>query len=382
MKKILTLVSVIFLVFLAGCGTTNSNISGNNNTNTNSANTNDTSEPNNEQDEEVKPNEPNEGTASNEDKADLPELKEYYPVKENTRYVYEGNGNEFASSTVYTDYISGGKFQQRVDNGGTVMANVYELKDGKLTKVFSRGEAYYRENLLEKNNEDVEVLLMEPLQKGTTWTLVDSKVRTITNTDVNISTPAGEFQTIEVTTEGTDEKIIDYYAKGVGLVKSVFIAGDQEVTSTLSKIEEKVALEQDIRFYYPNIDDGKLYYQNKKITFNTNDITKSMLESAYKEAVNETLGKVFSANTKINSLYLNNDNAVYIDLSADFVKEMNAGSGYEEMLLQSLANTFGDYYHTNKVYVTIDQNPYESGHFSMGKGDFLTVDTTNSVEVK
>ena len=44
--------------------------------------------------------------------------------------------------------LSEGKAQQRIDNGGTVMANVVELKDGKLTKVYSRGEAYYRENLL------------------------------------------------------------------------------------------------------------------------------------------------------------------------------------------------------------------------------------------
>ena len=57
------------------------------------------------------------------------------------------------------------KFEQRVDNGGTVIANVFELKDGKLTKLYSRGEAYYRENLLKLKNDEEEILLMEPLKK-------------------------------------------------------------------------------------------------------------------------------------------------------------------------------------------------------------------------
>ena len=69
------------------------------------------------------------------------------------------------------------------------MANVVELKDGKLTKCYSRGEAYYRENLLKSQRVDEEILLMEPLKKGTTWTLKDSRVRTITDTSVGYYYP-------------------------------------------------------------------------------------------------------------------------------------------------------------------------------------------------
>ena len=178
---------------------------------------------------------------------------------------------------------------------------------------------------------------MEPLQKGTKWTLKDSRVRTITNTSVDVSTPTGNYQTIEVTTEGANDKTIDYYAKNVGLVKSVFISGDSEITSTLSKIEENVPLIQTITFYYPNIEDGKIYFKNKEISFNTNEVTRKVLEEAYKEQANNQIGTVFSPNTKINSLYLNKDQHVYIDLNQEFINEMSAGAGYEGMILQAIS---------------------------------------------
>jgi hypothetical protein len=313
-------------------------------------------------------------------KAEVLAIKDYYPIKENTRYVYEGKGNEYASYDVYIDYTSEGKVQQRVDNGGTVMANVLELKDGKLTKLYSRGEAYYRENLL-ANKGDEEILLMEPLVKGTTWKLKDSRVRTITNTSVDITTPSGTYKAIEVTTEGPNDKIKDYYAKNVGLVKSIFTSGETEVSSTLSVIEDNASLKQKVNFYYPNVNDSKYYFKTKEIAFKTNDITKQVLEAAYKEKVNN-VGKVFSPNTKINSLYLNKDNMVYIDLNKAFVTEMNAGALYEGMILQSIANTFGQYYGAERVILTIDGKLYESGHILMKKGQYLKVKYDNAIEIK
>lgn len=85
--------------------------------------------------------------------------------------------------------------------------------------------------------------------------------------------------------------------------------------------------------------------------------------------------------TKINSLYLNEDGMVYIDLSREFLTEMNAGSGYEAQILQCVANTFGSYYGSDKVIVTIDNNLYESGHIKLAQGEYLTVDTKESTEI-
>ena len=96
----------------------------------------------------------------------------------------------------------------------------------------------------------------------------------------------------------------------------------------------------------------------------------------------DDLGKVLGTNVKIRSLYLNKDNRVYIDFSKELLSEMNAGSGYESLILQSITNTIGTYYGVDKVYITVENSPYVSGHIVMKKGEFFTVNLTNSVELK
>lgn len=321
---------------------------------------------------------------NNDDIEDTPitqslKIGDYFPIKGNVKYIYEGEGNEYASYDVVIDYTSDNKVQQRVDNGGTIMAKVFEIKDGELRQTYSRAEVYYRENMLDKKDSE-EILLMEPLEEGTTWTLGDGNIRTITSMATSINVPAGSFEAIEVETVGEDYKIFDYYAKNIGLVKTLFQYEDFEVTSSLSKIEENFTLTQSINFYYPNIDDG-IYFKSKEISFQTNDITKKAIEDAYKLTLNEKTGKVFSENTQINSLYLNDDGMAYIDLNKSFVNEMNAGAGYEAMILQSIANTIGDYYGTDKVILTIEGQPYASGHIVVEKGEYLEPNYNDLIEI-
>jgi len=323
----------------------------------------------------------NEGDGGSSAPNDL-SVKDYYPANENTHYVYQGRGNEYASFDVYVDYASDGKVQQRVNNGGTVMANVVEISDDRLSKVFSREESYYRENFLDKSSGAGEILLMEPLEEGNSWNLEDGRTRTITGTAVDVSTPSGSYKAIEVTTMGKTDKTLDYYAKDIGLVKSVFLSDGIEISSSLSSIEKDVPFVQSIRFYYPSIDDDSIYFREKNIAFRTNDVTRKALEASYKKDVPERLGSVFSKNTAINSLYLNSDGMAYIDLSKEFLTEMNAGAGYESMLLQCVADTFGGYYCCERLILTIDGQLYESGHIALKKGEYLDVDVDSAIETE
>lgn len=300
-------------------------------------------------------------------------VKDYFPVKPNTRYMYEGSGSEYAFYDVVLDYSQGAKMQQRVDNGGTVMAKVIEVKDGIAKLVYTRPEVYYRENFLTQKKNASEILLKEPLRAGTKWKLPDGRERRISRISVSISTPSGDYKALEVITKSKDSTTTDYYAKNVGLVKTVFKSGDSEVSSTLEKIEKDKPFVQTIRFFYPDANGDRVLSVEKQVSFRTNDITRIVLAQAYKDAlVNKS--KVFSKNTKINSLYLNRDGMVYIDLNRAFVTEMNAGSGFESLILQSVANTFGVYYGVERVYLTIDNKLYESGHIALKKGQYLKVD--------
>lgn len=319
---------------------------------------------------------------NNEQPAQEDKFAYYLAYQENTKYVYEGQGNEYASFTTFVDYLKGDKVQLRTNNGGTETVKVLGLNNGQLIQLLAQGETYYREDLTQspKLNNNGEVLLKEPLTKGTTWTLADNRKRTITNVDMDLSTPSGNYKVIEVTTEGKDNTVTDYYAPNVGLVKTVFKGTDgYEVTSTLSKLEKNTPLVQNVKTYYPNINDGKIHTTNVHLSFKTNDITKQVFEEEFKkQAANH--GKLIGDNVKIKSLYLNQDGRIYVDFTKNLVTEMNAGAGYEGMILQSIVNTLGDYYGVNEVYLTLEGEPYASGHVEMKKGEFFKVNKSNVVE--
>ena len=279
-------------------------------------------------------------------------IGDYYPFEKNIKYKYIGVGNEYATYFVYVDYLRGTRQQIRVNNGGTETVKVLENKDGELRLILSKGEIYYREDFTSKINNKPEILLKEPLTKGNYWILKDGSKRSITNVKVDIKTALANYECIEVTTVRKDSTDKDYYAPKIGLVKSLFSSNGSDISSTLNKMEKNVPLVQTVKFYYPNGNDSVNYITEKKLSFNTNDITKKIFEKNFNQVPSENLGRLISPNTTIKSLYLNKD-MVYLDLSKEFTKEMNAGSGYESQILQCITNTLGDYYMVKKVYITV-----------------------------
>jgi len=308
-------------------------------------------------------------------------VEDYYPILENVHYIYAGEGIEYAAYDVYVDYATDTKAQLRQDNTGTVMARVVEVADGAVTVLYSREDSYARENYLDRTGDTQEVLLMEPIAVGTSWTLSDGRTRSITDTAAVVDTPSGTYTAVAVETESDYGTTTQYYAKGVGLVKTVTAGDDYEITSSLEALEEDVPFTQTVRFYYPNADDDNLYYRDAELSFYTNDVTRIALADAYKANFEGRPGTVLSDNTAVNSLYLNDDGMVYIDLSGEFITEMNAGSGYEAMILQCVSNTFGGYYYADRVLLTVDNALYESGHIALAQGEYLTVDTAGAIEI-
>lgn len=310
----------------------------------------------------------------NNETAEL-KIKDYFPFKENHKYTYDGEGNEYASYTMFTDYITETRIQTRTDNGGTEMVKVFEYKDGELKEILSIGETYYRQNFTDITDADGRIILKEPLTKDNSWTSNNGEKLTITNVDVEVSTPMGNYKTLEVTTEENDYKTINYYAKDIGLVKSVNTGDDYEVSSTLSKIETDSSLLHNIVLYFPDLEQDVIYASNAEIAFKTNEDAKDVIEKSIRD--NQDKNTILSENTTINSLALMDDGIVYADFSKELVTEMNAGAYYESMILQSITNTLGNYYGTDKVYITIEGKPYESGHIQMNEDEPFTVNLDN-----
>lgn len=322
----------------------------------------------------------NTGDASSGTANDLA-ISDYFPLTQNVHYLYEGIGNEFAAYDTWVDFVGKGKIQQRISNGGTVVSRVFQLSEDALTKTFSREEAYYRENFLETTSGDPEVMLMTPLKAGTRWTLPDGRIRSIVSTDVTVTVPLGTYTALQVITEdpnNASNTTTDYYVKDIGLVKTVFLMGQSEISSSLKEVVKDVPQVQTLEFYYPDVNAGTYTPIAKALKFYTNDSTSEILEKAYKQVPTGKLGAVFTPNTKILHLSLNQDGKVVIDLSKEFRTQMNAGSEYEGMILQSIANTFGMYYNrAEEVILTVEGLPYSSGHFEFQEGESIPATYNN-----
>lgn len=369
-------------IFLTGCGNKNSeedknthldtninnnNVVINNTDNTSKDEKNTSSKETSKESNTTKPSESNNNSKSSYS------INDYFIFKENVKYNYTGTNSEYAEYVTYVDYINGNKVQLRSNNGGTETVTVLQNSNGELKKFFQRNECYYRENFTNKVANIDEILLKEPLVVGTVWKLSDGSKRYISKVDVKISIGSGECSALEVTTENINGQIdLQYYAVNKGLIKSIYDANSMKVTSTLKSVEENERLNQNIRCYYPD-ENYNIHYEDRKFTFATNDITKISIQNLFKNFPGNNKGQLIGKNVNINSLYLNDDGMVYIDFSSNLVKEMNAGSGFESAILESITNTIGKYYGVDKVYITIDNKPYSSGHIVKAKGEYFKV---------
>lgn len=312
------------------------------------------------------------------------EAIDYFPFAENTHMLYKGTGNEYAAYETYVDYLKDDVMQVRQINAGTVMALVYKFEDGAIKRVFSKEEAYYRHDFTDMAAQQEEIIIKEPIAVGTSWTLEDGSTRSITDLGKEVETPLGSFTALEVTTTRQDATSIDYYVKGTGLVKSEYNSADGSfsIVSELEKMEEDVPLKQNVRLYYPDFNNDRLVYIDRVIEVRTNQDTNEKISEELKTIPeNSELSKVLSENTKILGYAIDESaGTVTIDFSPELVTEMNAGTGLEGMLLDSITNTFGVYYQKDRVALTMEGKPYESGHFLLEPGEYFTVKTDNITE--
>lgn len=308
-------------------------------------------------------------------------VSDYFPFTKDIHKIYSGTGNEYAGFETYVEYVRNNLMQLRMDNGGTNSVIVYSIKDGELKTVYSAGEVYYRYDFTSLSG-DTEILIKEPIKVGTEWTIKNGDKRSITSIDKGISTPAGNFKALEVKTEGSDYITYDYYAKGSGLVKRVFSSkpSGSTVTSQLEKIEKNVPYSHTVRFYFPQFVKDRIVYIDRDIKISTNEDMKFKFQKELKTIPQDTtLSKVLSPNVQVLGIKLDRSSGIVtVNFSSNLVTDMNAGSGYESMLIKCITNTFGKYYQVDKVIITLDGKPYSSGHILLKPGQYFNVDTSNT----
>lgn len=310
-------------------------------------------------------------------------IEDYFPIKENTIKEYEGIGNEFAAKSTFVEFIAEGKVQIKEVNPGTSFVKVIEYKNGELKEIYAEGEFYHIENMLNANTNKNNILLKEPIEVGNSWSNEDGTIKEIVSLNEIIETPLGFYEALLVTTKfPTGESLNEYYVKDYGLVASIYRYGDIEVKTLLKEVDNK-ALELEIQSFYPTTDKIGTGLVEQKISFETNADIRELLEKILKNPPSKKLIPAISNDVKINEIQLNRESWILeVDFSKELRNDLNVGSAHETEMLKSIVNTLGKFYDVDKVFISIEGIPYESGHFGISEGEYFIVDTSNIIEIE
>lgn len=305
-----------------------------------------------------------------------PDVNEYFPIAENLYWEYEGIGNEYAGGRVDTEFISNNRVQFSRDNIGTVVAEVFEIDDEGIKLINSFLESYFRISYLDKEPAEETYLLKAPVVNGNKWR--DGEIEwVIESVDEKIKVPVGEFACVKVVGRAEDMVIERYFAKGVGLVKQKYVVNkDFIVEENLAKFgnaeKDNCLPEKQLEIYYPSENADKLVKDVVIEKFRTNETLAEKITARLKDK------KVLGKNVKLLNVtrVINMDKGeeiLRLNFSRELVTEMNAGSGYEALLIDSIVNTYGKNFGVDGVIINVEGKGYESGHFAFERDEVIKV---------
>ncbi len=333
-------------------------------------------------------------------------ISDYIKFAENSAYVYAGSGVDSASQTVYIDYThpESQKYQRRIVAGDETVLECAELKDDSLILYFNDPRAYYFRDMTNQEPNNGIVVLQEPLTLGQKWERGKSMIRIsqteerpviitaeITGVDVDVTVPYGTFKALEltVTTEGTEEYSKEYYAEGIGLIKtfsnstrehfegedSKFVGTEYvEVTTELERIDENATYVSDEYFYYPNFVEKKLDREEHSVIHNTNEDPRAVFEREINTYENDYM-KTLLEGVKINSVDVDYAKGrVRVDFSSEVMSRIRTLSQQDETLaLQALINTVAYYNNVQTACITFEGEGYNSANISLSNYSYIGI---------
>lgn len=173
---------------------------------------------------------------------------DFFPNRVMTKKFSGGFENE--GFTHIIDKVQGNRIQVKQVDTGVDVVLVYEVSKENIKLIYSH-EIYdinFEENYVEDikpNRQDM--IIQAPIEKGTKWTDNEGRVYEITGTEVKLTTPAGTFDTLEITSIIDDFQVKSYYAKGIGLVKRIFGDIVDELIEIKYSVDEEVLSDFSIR---------------------------------------------------------------------------------------------------------------------------------------
>lgn len=133
--------------------------------------------------------------------------------------------------------------------------------------------------------------------------------------------------------------------------------------------------------YYPLSNNSGLGSIELEIEMGIDNDFKLTLEEIFKNPPRQGLVPIFSKDTQINSMAFDPKTMILnIDISREFI-EYNMGSSLEYERLRGIVNTVGKFYNIDKISISIEGAPYESGHFILRSGESFNVNFENIIKI-
>ncbi len=316
-------------------------------------------------------------------------IADYFLYKENTIYKYISLNDQSPTDSMYNQehfliHRDGDVSQVKIviPSENIEYVEVIELNEdyAKLLYTNSSNSKYNHTNFI--NNlptEDSSLIMEGPLSVGANWPVDDTSVAEITNLNIEVEVPFGKFNAIEVATNHENgDYTKKYYVKDLGLIKTITSSIETgEHISVLNSIEENSELEStNMTLYAYDVVMDNVIIAEEPITLGYEPNYELILENMLKTVKSENYMALLTPNTTINSATLTYDDvndttadisSVVLDLSRDFIDELNVGASIEQTIIECLVATVGEYYGVAYVTILIDGQAFEDGHIQFGE---------------
>lgn len=314
-------------------------------------------------------------------------IESYLPAQEDTLFIYDVEVEEGMEISRYFQFVDEQTAQMATHGYENVNVSILEYREDAIVQVFEREETFFKENFLETgfpSDTEEQAILQLPIEEGNAWEGVEGSEFEITGVDVPIETASGSYEAVEVTQTQEETTSVYYYAEDVGIVgvSTTPVSEGGELAQSLSEIQENAAETIDVNVYTLNEEATGLVSGSVTLELFTNEPQREALTEVLQgntDAEPIQSFPLFTENAQFNSLYIDAEGVIHADLNQAFVDEMNAGSGIESLMLQGLVNTLYDLYLDPQlpiegVLLTVDGDPYESGHVALEEGELWEAD--------
>jgi len=322
---------------------------------------------------------------------------DFVPFDANLLLTYELEGEFELTWQIFNAYTTDNRLQRRLMMNDQVVIEVLEVVNGNIIAVNSYDNFTSRASVLGQPPNIHSIVIAEPIELGHTWLLnpqlgAESPIMEITGVDISVTTPAGTFETIEITTfqpleDGfiTPPRIREYFAPGIGSVMQISYMGvstnmpgwdeedfeEESMIARLTDIQRDAQLTETVHLFYMIDDD----FPQMQMDYTTNND----LAVLYNDVINHLFDLAFDGSgggVTINHAVMNMDaQLLNLDFNAAFLTEMARAADYEQerRLLNAVATTFGVLYNMADVRITVDGAPYNGTFITLGHAESIRI---------